>query len=126
MEIPAQMHPVLSAWPRGRRPRCQVCNRRLHLARQIDGTMIQFCESGCRGELGLPFSAVQPERPSVRRTGPLRQLRANTASDGDLGDAYRHKPEVSSVIGISAQRISRINRTRVHVADSTDVSHLSR
>ena len=79
MEIPAQMHPVLSGWPRGRRPRCEVCNRRLDLARQIDGTMIQFCESGCRSQLGLPFSAVHPKSTRVGRAGPVKLTRTEVA-----------------------------------------------
>jgi len=67
------MKPVLlSVWPRGRRPRCQACNRQLLLARQIDGTMIQFCESACRNELGLPFAAAHPRSGSVGRAVPTR------------------------------------------------------
>jgi len=59
MEIPAQMHAEPLHWPLEYRPRCHSCKRLLHRARQIDGTVIQFCETGCRSELGFPFSAAE-------------------------------------------------------------------
>jgi hypothetical protein len=46
------------------RVRCVPQSRRgewLHRARQIDGTVIHYCGSGCRNELGLPFLAEQPQ-----------------------------------------------------------------
>ena len=60
MDVPAQMRAVALAWPNDIRPRCKMCRSRLHRARQIDGTVIHYCGSGCRNELGLPFSAEQP------------------------------------------------------------------
>ena len=57
MEKPAQMRAVALPWSSGVRPRCHTCRRRVQRARQIDGTVIHFCEAGCRSELGLPFSA---------------------------------------------------------------------
>ena len=61
MEVPAQMRAVALAWPNGIRPRCKMCRQWLHRARQIDGTVIHYCGSGCRNELGLSFSAEQPQ-----------------------------------------------------------------
>jgi hypothetical protein len=61
MEIPAQMRAELLDWPIERRPLCHVCRKLLYRARQIDGTVIQFCESGCRSELGLPFSVAETQ-----------------------------------------------------------------
>ena len=66
MEKPAQMRAVALPWPNQVRPRCHTCRRRLHRARQIDGTVINYCEAGCRNELGLPFCAEQ--RSDVRAT----------------------------------------------------------
>ncbi len=61
MEIPAQMRAEPLDWPIECRQRCRVCRKLLYRARQIDGTVIQFCESGCRSELGLPFSVSEPQ-----------------------------------------------------------------
>ncbi len=76
MEIPAQMHPVALAWPDGFRPRCAVCRKKLHRASQIDGTVIRYCASGCRNELGLPFCVETTQQNQAQLVEPTERAAA--------------------------------------------------
>ena len=58
LETPSRTQCELLPRPRGIRRKCQACGGDLQRARQIDDTMMVFCENGCRDDhTGLPILA---------------------------------------------------------------------
>jgi hypothetical protein len=87
VEIPIRTVAELVAWPGGRVQRCRSCGGRLHRARDLDGSLITFCDGDCRNAFGFPLfpsqAIVEPALPAAHpRRLVIRWFRASPGTEG--------------------------------------------